>query len=113
MSILRAFVTVLVSGVVGAALGTLIGYTLAVVTPGYYATVFPGAARTPGFNPVEVGIGLGLSQGLIVGLVIGCVVVLAVAITSRFRAPAISTDAVEAFDHAPRSHRPPSTDVTI
>jgi hypothetical protein len=95
MTVLRAFAIVLGAGGLGAGLGALIGYALAVLTPGYYATVFPNAAARPGFNPVHVGVGLGLSQGLIVGLVIGCVVVLAVAIASRFRLPAV-TDAAAA-----------------
>jgi hypothetical protein len=111
MTVLRAFAIILVAAALGAGIGATIGYALAVLTPGYYATVFPGAAARPGFDPVHVGIGLGLSQGLVAGLVIGCVVVLAVAIASRFRAPTVSAEAPVDWDR-PRSNRPSSSDVT-
>jgi hypothetical protein len=90
MTVLRAFAIILGAGGVGSLVGALIGYMLAVVTPGYYAGVFPGAAARPGFNPVDIGVGLGLTQGLVAGVCIGCVVVLAVAIASRFRLPAVT-----------------------
>src|SRR4051812_19509099 len=110
MTILRAFAIILVTAALGAGVGAGIGYALAVLTPGYYATMFPAAAARPGFDPVHVGLGLGLSQGLVAGLVVGCVVVLAVAIASRFRAPALTAPDVD-WDRV-RAERPPSSDVT-
>jgi hypothetical protein len=109
MTVLRAFAIVVIAGALGAGLGALIGYALATLAPGYYATVFPHAAAQPSFNPVHVGVGLGLTQGLIAGLLIGCVVVLAVAIASRFRLPAVTdAAAASAWGRAPAGRPDPS-----
>jgi hypothetical protein len=78
MTVAKGFVTIFASGLLCAAAGGALGYTLAVVAPGYYRGTFE-AGRDPGFDPVAVGLGLGISQGLIAGLLVGAVVVLAVA----------------------------------
>jgi hypothetical protein len=52
----------------------VIGSTLGQVAPGYYRAVF--ARGEPGFEPVQVRLGLGITQGPIAGLVVGSVVVL-------------------------------------
>lgn len=116
MTVPRAFAIILGTGLAGSCLGAAVGYALAVLTPGYYASVFPGRAAAPGFSPVDVGVGLGLTQGLIAGAAIGCVVTLAVAVASRFRAPAIVEPAPKTWERAPRPQpsdavRPAQTDV--
>jgi hypothetical protein len=78
MTVTKGFLIIILSGLGFAFGGGLIGYTLAVLLPGYYRGVF-SSGREPWFDPVGVGIGLGLSQGLICGLVLGAIVVLAVA----------------------------------
>lgn len=77
----RGFAIVLASGAGFAVGGAAVGLALATLLPGYYRGVLP-SGNAPGFNPVQVGLGLGASQGLGTGLVIGCVVVLAVAIAN-------------------------------
>ena len=62
----------------GGLLGALLGWALGRFAPGYYRTVFPGAARDPLFDPVEVGVGLGVTQGAVLGFVGSLVVVLGV-----------------------------------
>lgn len=78
MTIGKGFSIILLSGFAFALGGGAIGYTLAVVLPGYYRGVY-SSGREPWFDPMEIGIGLGATQGLICGLVVGAVVVLAVA----------------------------------
>jgi hypothetical protein len=78
MTIAKGFLIIILTGFIFALGGGLIGYTLAVILPGYYRGVF-SSGREPGFDPVGVGIGLGLTQGLICGLFLGGMVVLAVA----------------------------------
>ncbi len=77
MTVTRGFAIVIASAFGFAIAGGLIGSTLGQVAPGYHRAVFAG--REPGFDPVQVGVGLGITQGLIAGLVVGSVVVLAVA----------------------------------
>jgi hypothetical protein len=78
MTITKGFLLIVLSGLAFALGGGLIGYSLAILVPGYYRGVFNGG-REPGFDPVGVGVGLGVSQGLLCGLILGGVVVLAVA----------------------------------
>jgi len=78
MTVTRAFVTILLSGLSFAVVGATLGTTLGLILPGYYRAVF-SSAREQWFDPVAVGLGLGLSQGLVLGVVTGAVVVLAVA----------------------------------
>jgi hypothetical protein len=84
MTVPRGFLIILVSGLVFALGGGLIGYTLAVTAPGYYRAVF-SSGREPWFDPVAVGVGLGITQGLVCGLIVGAVVVLAVALYNSRR----------------------------
>jgi hypothetical protein len=86
VTVARGFAIILSSGAAFAVGGGGIGYGLARVAPSYYRGVFQGG-ESPGFDPVQVGIGLGISQGLIAGLVVGSVVVLAAAL-SDLRRPA-------------------------
>lgn len=79
MTVFRGFAIIVASGISFAIGGGLLGYTLAIVAPGYYRNVFH-EGHSALFDPVQVGIGLGVSQGFIVGLVVGAVVVLAVAL---------------------------------
>lgn len=81
-SVARAFSIVVASGIVGSVVGTGLGYLLGHVTPAYYRGVFKAGAD-PGFDPVQVGLGLGFSQGLICGLLVGSAVVLAAAWSRR------------------------------
>jgi putative addiction module component (TIGR02574 family) len=86
MTVARGFLVVILSGFAFALGGGSIGYSLAVVLPGYYRGVF-SSGREPWFDPMEVGIGLGAAQGLICGLIVGAVVVLAVAWFNSRRSP--------------------------
>jgi hypothetical protein len=74
----RAMATVAACGIAFAAIGTAIGYAVAVALPDYYRSVFHGRSQ-PDFSPTDVGIGLGCSEGLIAGAVVGCVAALALA----------------------------------
>jgi hypothetical protein len=85
VTVSRGFAIIIVSGVAFAAGGGGLGYALGRLAPSYYRGVFAGG-ESPGFDPVQVGIGLGVSQGLIAGLGVGSVVVVAVAI-SGWRRP--------------------------
>jgi hypothetical protein len=82
LSILRAFSIVIASGAGFGTAGIGIGYILGVLAPSYYRGVFPNG-NDPGFDPVQVGVGLGFSQGAICGVLVGMVVILAVAISGR------------------------------
>ena len=86
MTVARGFAIILASGTLFAAGGCGLGYALAHIAPSYYRGVFSGG-ESPGFDPVQVGIGLGISQGLIAGLVVGSIVVLAVALSGLRRPP--------------------------
>lgn len=66
---------IVISGLMFGAFGALIGWVLAVLTPGYYRSVF----NADNSDIWQIGVGLGLTQGLFAGLVVGCVVVLAAA----------------------------------
>jgi hypothetical protein len=79
MTVLRAFVIILVTGSSFGVAGAVIGFLLGTLAPGYYSAMF----RMPLANEPAIGVGLGLTQGLVAGLVVGCLVVLAVAIASR------------------------------
>jgi hypothetical protein len=76
VSIARGLVIIVVCGACFGVIGGLLGFALGVGAPAYYRGVF-STGNEPGFNPVQVGLGLGLTQGLISGAVIGSVVVLA------------------------------------
>jgi len=82
VTVVRDFAIIIASSLGFAAGGGGVGYALARVAPSYYRGVFSGG-DAPGFDPVQVGIGLGVSQGLVAGLVVGSVVVLAVALSGR------------------------------
>ena len=83
MTVTRGFAIIIASAFGFAIAGGLIGSTLAQVMPDYYRATF--AAREPGFDPVQVGVGLGMTQGLIAGLCVGSVVVLSVALSGLRR----------------------------
>jgi hypothetical protein len=78
MSLLRSYLIVCLSGIVGACVGAGIGYLLGIAAPGYYRGVLSAGAEA-WFDPVHVGIGLGVTQGLPAGLVIGSIVVVVTA----------------------------------
>lgn len=84
MSVTRGVAIIVVCGACFGAAGGLLGFTLGVVAPAYYRGVFR-AGDDPGFEPVQVGLGLGVTQGLICGVFIGSVVVLAAALSTRPR----------------------------
>ena len=73
-SVARALMTILVSAFVFAAVGTLLGIALGYFVPEYYRSVFP-TGRSPGFDPLNVGIGQGLTQGAAGGLLVGLALV--------------------------------------
>jgi hypothetical protein len=109
MSALRILGTIVASTAVFAIGGGAIGLAIGTFWPGYYASVFPGIADEPGFDPVSLGLGLGLSQGAIAGLLIGCFVALLAAWVSVHRAanadPTASKGA-DASDPEPTRKRP-------
>jgi hypothetical protein len=74
----RALAILVGCATVFAAGGALAGWVIGVVAPGYYRGVVSGA-RLPGFNPLDVGIGLGCAQGVMLGVIVGTVVVLGLA----------------------------------
>ncbi len=84
MSAAKAYLIIFTSALGFAILGGLIGYGLGRLVPNYYRSVYE-RGHAPGFDPVQVGLGLGITQGLAVGLVIGTIVVLAVAFAHRRR----------------------------
>jgi len=84
MSVASGFRIVITSGIGFGAGGMLIGYILGRAAPSYYRAVF-GARNDPGFDPVQVGIGLGLTQGSVCGILVGAAVVLASAISLHRR----------------------------
>jgi hypothetical protein len=106
LSVLRGIVIIVVCGVCFGVAGGLLGFTLGVGAPAYYRGVFR-AANDPGFNPVQVGLGLGISQGLICGAVIGSVVVLAGALSrpSRHDGEPVVHSAPHMAPDRPRSTR--------
>jgi hypothetical protein len=79
MTVFKAFAIILTSAIGFALVGGGVGWTLGTVTPAYYRTVYGYAGQRPGFDPVQVGLGLGITQGLVCGVFVGVVVVLAVA----------------------------------
>jgi hypothetical protein len=78
VSVARAFLIVITSGVGFGTGGGGLGYVLGTTAPSYYRSVFRNG-NDPTFNPVEVGLGLGVTQGVVAGVVVGCIIVLAVA----------------------------------
>lgn len=106
MSVGRGLVIVVACGLCFGLAGGLLGLALGVGAPSYYRGVFR-AADDPGFNPVQVGLGLGISQGLICGAVVGSVVVLAVALfrPSRQRGEPVDPSAPHIAPDRPQSTR--------
>lgn len=86
MTVAKAFLIIILSALIFALAGGLIGYTLAVALPSYYRTVFR-SGNEPWFDPKEVGIGVGVTEGGVCGLGVGAVVVLAVAWYNSRRGP--------------------------
>jgi hypothetical protein len=82
VTVRRSFAIIIASAFGFGAAGAGIGYGLGVVAPSYYRSVFANG-NNPGFDPVQVGLGLGLTQGLICGVLVGIVVVLAVSYSRR------------------------------
>lgn len=80
-----AFGVFIVSVLLCAIGGGLIGKFIAVKFPHYYPSVFPTAATQSYFDAAEVGIGTGIGQGAAAGLLVGAVVVLALAVANRRR----------------------------
>jgi F0F1-type ATP synthase membrane subunit c/vacuolar-type H+-ATPase subunit K len=90
VTVRRSSTIVIASALGFGAAGAGIGYGLGVVASSYYRSVFANG-NDPGFDPVQVGLGLGLTQGLICGVLVGIVVILAVSY-SRRRHPSIGRD---------------------
>jgi hypothetical protein len=74
MSLGKAFLVVVASAVVFAALGGTLGYLIGAYMPGYYRSVFENGGRSD-FSPVEVGVGQGTTQGVVGGVVVGLALV--------------------------------------
>lgn len=98
---LRGFLTIAISAALCAVVGAATGYTLGILAPSYYRTVFRNG-NAPGFDPVQMGLGLGLTQGLVAGLVVGCVVVVSVAWYNSRRVVVIPAES----DRKARGHSP-------
>ena len=79
MSLLRALRIVFASTLVGTAIGSAVGFSLATWNPGYYRACFP-AVEKGNVTPLEVGLGLGISQGTVAGTLVGAVLVFALAV---------------------------------
>jgi hypothetical protein len=77
MTIIRGLTTVAGTSIVAGLLGTTVGYCLGAFAPSSYRALFPRGTE-PGFDPIQVGIGLGCVQGLVAGAVVGLVVVVSV-----------------------------------
>ncbi|MDB5336416.1 MAG: hypothetical protein JWN70_2035 [Planctomycetaceae bacterium] len=78
MTVLRGFIITITSGVVFALVGALAGYSLGLIAPDYYRTVF----RMPpeiSLDLAQAGLGLGATQGLGAGILIGLAIVVTVA----------------------------------
>lgn len=73
MTAKTALGTVLAWGITFACVGAVLGATIGTVAPGYYRAVIR-QGDAPGFNPLQVGIGLGATQGLASGVAISIVV---------------------------------------
>lgn len=76
VALARAILVVAVCTIVGASIGTGAGYVLGRFAPGYYRSMF-GQGNAPGFDPVQMGIGLGLTQGIALGFIAGIVIIIA------------------------------------
>jgi hypothetical protein len=74
----KGIAIVVATTVLGAIVGTALGFTLGRFVPAYYRSVF-SRGNSPDFDPMAVGIGLGLSQGTAVGVFGGLVLVGAIA----------------------------------
>lgn len=72
MTIMRAFVVLVLSTLLTGAIGGGIGYGMGRFNPGYYRGVFRGGDE-PHFDPISVGVGLGLTQGIVGGVIVGVV----------------------------------------
>ena len=77
-----AFVVVLLSVMLCAAGGGVLGSVIAHRFPSYYPSVYRTAATQPGFNATEVGVATGIGQGAAAGLLVGAVIVLALAVAN-------------------------------
>lgn len=74
MSIRNAILTVGVSALLLACLGTTIGLLLGKFVPNYYRSIVIRGAD-PRFSPIAFGVGQGLTQGVAGGIVVGLVLV--------------------------------------
>lgn len=73
----KAILVVAICAVAGALIGTSAGYILRRFAPYYYRSVFL-QGDAPGFDPVQVGIGLGLTQGMALGFLAGVIIMIVV-----------------------------------
>ena len=78
MTVPRAFLITIASGLAFASAGALAGYGLGTIVPDYYRAVFRITPESA-VNPAQVGAGLGATQGIAVGLTVGLVIVIVVA----------------------------------
>lgn len=101
MTILKAALIMLVSSLLGAAGGAIMGYSIGKFAPSYYETVYsrrsshrpplpveeqPPRGERPWrggygpdqFYPEEVGFGLGITQGFGIGVGVGCLILVCV-----------------------------------
>lgn len=71
MTLKKAYLTVILSAIVCAAIGALLGWGIGTLAPDAYV----GMLRLPpgSFSPVQFGVGVGLIQGLFTGIVLGVV----------------------------------------
>ena len=79
MTAVRGYLITMVSGIVGAVIGTMIGLGVAQFAPFYYKTVFRFRENPAQAELNQLGMGLGMLQGLGTGIVVGLVIVCIVA----------------------------------
>lgn len=78
LTVERGFLITIVSGVVFAGIGSLLGYGIGTFAPEYYRIVFRIPSDVP-LSTQRLGLALGATQGVIAGLGVGLVIVVAVA----------------------------------